>query len=124
MTRTAPILAADVAAVAPIDSTITNTKDLNVFKNSNNNVTVVNDIVNNTNNKNNNTKRPTTITQIPVKLKSVQQGLQSANVGGSTVDVGTSADEDDYYFDDKDDLEYHLLITNKSGSLYLCFNIM
>lgn len=114
MTRTSPILAADVVAVAPIDSTISNTKDINVFKNNINNVTVVLNDINVNNNKNNNTKRPTTTTttQIAVKLKSVQQGIQSADVGSST---GSSADEDDYYFDDKDDLEYHLLISNKSG---------
>lgn len=113
MTRTSPILAADVVAVSSIDSPITKTKAINVFKINNNNVSVVNDMVNN-NNKNNNTNRPTT-TQMAVKLKSVQQGLQSADVGSSTGDVGASADEDDYYFDDKEDLEYHLLISNKSG---------
>lgn len=118
ITRTSPILAAEVVAVAPIDSTMTNTKDINVLKINkiNNNVTVVNDTVNN--NKNNNTKRPTT-TQMAVKLKSVQQGLQSTDAGGPTVDV---ADEDDYYFDDKDDLEYNLLISNKSGIYIYFFN--
>lgn len=121
MTRTSPILAADVVAVAPIDNTIINTNDINVFKNNKNNVTVVNDIVNNNNY--NNTKRPTTTTQMAVKLKSIQQGLQSADAGSSTGDVGTSADEDDYYFDDKDDLEYHLLITNKSGRYYFYISV-